>query len=302
MTKTRWIVVIVLLVAVLGTNAQAQAPAPATPVSPPAVTRPVDQTDLRQQIYVMEGALMRAVSSGALQLNREIRSIMPEMMVLSGEPQARGLYLEGYGVFFDVGVPVLHQSLVWSLRAMLEQDTKGLADALDVVKEFAKRETGPRRTAVDNAIARLELQLGPITKSNERQRRSSLAAPLDRQVTGATLAAEPPASPPVTASPLPEIGRLYLQDPNAINKAYTDAVQGALVDAMIDYSVMPIRADEWVTVAARDNMQRDSLAPSDPHEEVVWVVLRIKGSDLVAYRSGGIDRNEARKRVQVRQF
>ena len=42
--------------------------------------------------------------------------------MLSGEPQARGVYLDGYGVFFDVGVPILQQSMVWSLRTMLEQD------------------------------------------------------------------------------------------------------------------------------------------------------------------------------------
>ena len=47
---------------------------------------------------------------------------------------------------------------------------------------------------------------------------------------------------------------------------------------------------------------RDSLAPQDPLEEVVTFLLRIKGGDLAAYRAGRIDREEAMKRVQIREF
>ena len=88
------------------------------------------RSELRHQIYTMEGALARAVAFGAQRLNREIRSVVPEMIALSGEPQARGVYLEGYGVFFDVGVPVLHQSMVWSLRTMLGPDDPRAASAM----------------------------------------------------------------------------------------------------------------------------------------------------------------------------
>ena len=76
-----------------------------------------------------------------------------------------------------------------------------------------------------------------------------------------------------------------------------------LIDAMIDFSApMTIGNDEWLTVAARDNERRDSLAPQDPYEEVVTVLLRIKGADLKEYRSGRIDKVEARKRVRVGEF
>ena len=69
---------------------------------------------------------------------------------------------------------------------------------------------------------------------------------------------------------------------------------------MIDYSApMQIGADQWLTVAARDDEGRDSLAPQDPLEEVVTMIYRIKGSDLQEYRQGRIDRDEVRKRVQV---
>src|SRR4029079_19525388 len=87
------------------------------------------------------------------------------------------------------------------------------------------------------------------------------------------------------------------------NRAYTEAVTRALVDAMIDYSApMAIPAEQWLTVAARDDEGRDSMAPQDPLDEVVTMIYRIKGSDLQLYRTGKIDRDEVRKRVQVTQF
>ena len=91
-----------------------------------------------------------------------------------------------------------------------------------------------------------------------------------------------------------------MKDPN---RAYTEAVQRALVDAMIDFSTpMAIGPDQWLTVAARDNERRDTLAPQDPYQEVVTVLIRIKGSDLLAYRAGKIDKEEARRRVRVGEF
>ena len=92
-----------------------------------------------------------------------------------------------------------------------------------------------------------------------------------------------------SAGPVPDrAGRQWLQDPNRI---YTEAVQRAIIDAMIDYARRCcIRPDEWLTVAARDNVPRDTLAPQDPFEEIVTILLRIKGADLAAYRAGQIDR------------
>jgi hypothetical protein len=73
--------------------------APAAPPAPAAPTRPVDRGELRHQIYVMEGALARAVEFGAQKLNRELRTVVPEMFLLAGSAQARGVYLDGYGIF-----------------------------------------------------------------------------------------------------------------------------------------------------------------------------------------------------------
>jgi hypothetical protein len=271
------------------------APAFAQTAAPPA-PRPIVRSDLRRQIYVMEGALTRAVAFGAQRLNREIRSYAPEMIAISGDPQARGVYLDGYGVFFDVGVPILHQSMVWSLRTMLGPDSRGMAEAINVLKQMTKDLEGPRRAAAENALTRLELQVGPVADGG-----SSLA--IQAAQPGTPPLAIPQEPPP--AKPPSEFGldRRSLQDPNAINRAYTELVQRELVDAMIDYGLpMAIPATEFLTVGARDNMQRDSLAPPDPHEEVVTILLKISGADLAAHRAGQIDRDEVRKRVQVREF
>ena len=55
--------------------------------------------EMRHHIYVMEGALARAVDFGAKQLNREILAVMPGVFMLEGEARARGVHLDGYGVF-----------------------------------------------------------------------------------------------------------------------------------------------------------------------------------------------------------
>ena len=314
MIRTGSFVATFLLIVVLSAPVAAQTPAPA-PAAPPAVTRPLDPRELRTHIYVMEGALMRAVSAGAQRFNREIRTFVPSMMMLSGEPQARGVYLEGYGVFFDVGVPVLGQSMVWNIGPMLQQDDRDLEGIRALRAQIQKMQPGPDRAAAEAWLARMEFSSGlarssfdslPAPAPGRMQAPTALAIPDAAAKAPAKAAAESaPASTAVSSSQQPSItiDRKNLQDPNAINQVYTDAVRDALVDAMINFSV-PIRIapDEWLTVAARDNMQRDSLAPSDPYEEVVTIILRIKGSDLDAYRRGEIDGAEVRRRVQLREF
>jgi hypothetical protein len=102
---------------------------------------------------------------------------------------------------------------------------------------------------------------------------------------------------PLPAAPLPDAQ--LLQDPS---EAYTQEVKSALVDAMIENSgPLGIGPDEWLTVAARDNVQIDRFTPGDP-SEVSTIILRIKGSDLAAYRAGRITLDDVRQRVEVRDF
>ena len=261
--------------------------------------------DLRHHIYVMEGALARAVQFGALQLNREMRNFSPELFSLAGETSARGVYLDDYGVFFDVGVPVLRQSMMWSFKQIQQQDDRATRELITRLKSIAgsTRDPAERRT-LDATIARLEATLPDMRMSAQVSQPGTAAG---AGVTGAAIIPPEPAGSgaptrltPNSEAPGPAINPAVLQDPN---RAYTDAVQRALIDAMIDYSTpILLRSDEWLTVAARDNAPRDLFAPQDPFEEVVTILLRIKGEDLAAYRSGKIDREEAKKRVQLREF
>jgi hypothetical protein len=272
----------VALVAASTLAAQAQ------PVQTPATRA----ANLRHQIYLMEGALARAVNFGAATLNQEIRAVMPDMLVLAGESTARGFHLDGYGVFFDVEVPVLRQSMLWGLRTMLDQDQQGADDALTALRRFVATSSGPERASAEAALRRLEVQVRPF-------------GVLRQQAGGPGVLAAGAGDPPAAtdpARPRPQVNPQLLNDPN---KAYTDAVVNALIDAMVDYSlpmVSSMQPGEVLTVAARDNERRDLLAPPNPYEEVSTFMLRITASDLADYRTGKIDRDEARKRVQVQEF
>src|SRR5687767_15519681 len=118
--------IVALLVA---TPAMAQTPPPTAPA------KPINMGDLRHHIYVMEGALARAVDYGAKQLNREILAVMPGVFMLEGEARARGVHLDGYGVFFDVRVPMMRQSMMWSLQMMLNQDDARAQAAIEDLKK-----------------------------------------------------------------------------------------------------------------------------------------------------------------------
>ena len=275
---------------------------PATAQTTPAAQQS-NIGDLRHHIYVMEGALARAVDYGAKQLNREILTVMPGVFMLEGEARARGVHLEGYGVFFDVRVPMMRQSMVWSMRMMLNQDEAQAQANAREIREYLKSITDPRvRASLESKLNQLERQAAPA---------AAMARPVSGGQVGANVVVpDPAASPGVgagaaagVAAPQPQTppaDSVWAKDPN---RAYTEAVTRALVDAMVDYSApMAIGPDQWLTVAARDDEGRDSLAPQDPMEEVVTMIYRIKGSDLQVYRRGEITRDEVRKRVQITQF
>ena len=84
---------------------------------------------------------------------------------------------------------------------------------------------------------------------------------------------------------------------------YQTEIANALVDAILDYpGSVGVGANEWVTVAARESMiERRYVAP-DPSDVAITVILRIKGSDLQALRSGALTREDVRKRVDVKSY
>jgi len=272
-----------------------QVPAPAPAV---ATQKPLNLAEIRHHIYVMEGALARAVDYGAKQLNREILAVMPGVFMLEGESRARGVHLDGYGVFFDVRVPMMRQSMMWSMQVLMNQGDAASRAAASDLRRYMEGITDRKTLAsLENAVRQLESQT-PQAAPRNAQNVPGMVMPEMRN----------PSNPAVESfsvagsrpTPTPPADSLWAKDPN---RAYTEAVTRALVDAMIDYSTpMQIPADQWLTVAARDDEGRDSLAPQDPLEEIVTMIYRVKGSDLQLYRTGKIDRDEVRKRVQITQF
>jgi len=285
--------------------AQVQVQAPPAPVAAPPVEasagKPVSLADMRHHIYVMEGALARAVDYGAKQLNREISTAMPGVFMLEGEARARGVHLESYGVFFDVRVPMMRQSMVWSLRMMLDQDDAANQVAINDLRRSMQGVTDPnQRATMEKALRQLERQVPQATGVRNPQVSPSMIASEPMPAVGAAAATGISTARPAPVLSPAVADSVWAKDPN---RAYTEAVTRALVDAMIDYSTpMNLPGEQWLTVAARDDEGRDSLAPQDPLEEVVTMIYRIKGSDLQLYRTGKIDRDEVQKRVQITQF
>ena len=251
------------------------------------------QVQARYNIVVMEGVLERAVQHGADQLRRQVRRVMPDMLLISGSAEARGFRLEGYGVFFDVEVPMMRQSMAWSLKNIMDENGVAAAEALRQIRTAIERLTPDARekAALMQAIKRLEVQVaplpalggGPAVQTAQRGQVTSMEAT--------------PAQASVAQPPGEDIK--LIEDPSA---AYEKEIISALIDAMLDHSG-PIRVgpDEWLTVAARDNEHRDRLVPGDSYD-LLTIVLRVKGSDLAAFRADRITREEARKRVEVREF
>lgn len=246
----------------------------------------------RYQIKVMEGVLQGAVRHGADVLNAELRPINPNLVLLTGMARARGTILEGYGVFFDVEIPALRESIAWSIRTMALQPDPLLLQALEQLKRqvAAVQDTRARATLQQN-IAEIERRMG-FGANTASAAASETGAARHVNNAEASMPMALPTPPPTAGSAMP-----VLQDPNEM---YTRAVKDALVDAMLDHSgPMNISPEEWLTVAARD--AQGPLGPGEPYDAFT-LVLRIKGSELGAFRAGRLTREEARQRVDVREF
>jgi hypothetical protein len=226
----------------------------------------------RGQINVMEGVLAAAVRIGAGQAVRDMQS-SPGSVLLSGQARARGFILEGYGVFFDVEIPDLKPSAVWSMQ-MLERDRQNAAVALEMLRSLVESTPdGNLKKQGEIAVKRLELQVGPLPPARPGAAAQGAATQVNSR-----------------ADARPDDDR-----PDA---HYTRAVINACLDAMIDHGRMELQPNEWLTVALRS-----SAPPLAPElYEVMTLVLRIKGSDLADFLGGRITREEVRNKVEVREF
>lgn len=220
-----------------------------------------DQIKARQRISTMESVLERAVANGAENLLRQVRTVVPDAPMLSGVPQVRGFRLDGYGMFFDVEVPALRLPVTWPLRYLIEDNRAAVSAALDEMRAMVASQMPRERDRFESLAQRLEV-------------RASMPE------------VKPRAADPVVMAP---------------DEVYTDAVRESLVDAMIESSgLLAIGPDEWLTIAARDNVPRDPLRPGDT-AGLNTLLFRVKGSDLAAFRAGQLSLVDARRRVTVQE-
>lgn len=253
-----------------------------------AAVSEAEQVRSRQKIFMMEGVLERAVQVGIDSFRRRLSAVMPDdMLLVTGDgPQARGFLLDGYGVFFDVEVPGVRPSLAWSLRTMNETASMFARDIAQLRAQVQRSvPDAQQRADMDRALGRLQQQVAPTSPAA-----GQVAPATEARAAVVAQSVERPAAAPVQALPL---------DPGEV---FTQAVAGALIDAMLENSgSLVLAADEWLTVAARDNAQGSRFVASDP-SDVMTVVLRVKGSDLAAYQARRLTPDEVRKRVEVRAF
>lgn len=258
----------------------------AAPALPHAQGRSAEAQRRRDQIQLMEGVLTRAVRLGAEQLSRQMQAVDPSMTVLTGQARARGFVLDGYGVFFDVEVPALSASAVWSMITV-QQDSRTVAAIESLRHALATMPEGPKLQEAQQAFQMLVQQVAPAQAQAQPQPARSGPGPIEAS-------AGLPAPNTVTASSVVD------PQPQEPGNLYTEAVKAALVDAMLDHSLpMDLAPDEWLTVAARQS--EGPLAPSEIYEAST-IILRVRGEDLAAYAADRSRRAEIRQKVEVRIF
>jgi hypothetical protein len=242
------------------------------------------QRDQRYQISTMERVLEGAVEHGAAVTRDRLRTIVPADMLLSESARVRGYRLDGYGAFFDVAVPMLEGSLTWSFRT-LDQNNLGLDSALSALRSLVEK-VGDAN--LEQAFKRIELQVAPVSVSAAPPGQADPAP-----VTGPRTIAGSAAG---LNAPEPNTDRI-LDDPV---EAFRSEIRTALVDAMLDHgTALRLAAHEMLTIAARSS-DRPAFAPLG--NEAQTTMISIRGSDLAAYFSGQISREEVRKRTTVRVF
>jgi hypothetical protein len=241
----------------------------AVPAMSTAQGRTRDEQRRRDQIRIMEGVLVQAVRLGAEDVGRQLERFEPAgVTVLSGVPRARGFVLEGYGVFFDVEIPDMNQSVIWSMMNI--QRDRAIGNALDSLQSFITAAQSPGRDQAESALQQISKTIGPPRPPRN-------APPAGQPAPGQVAA---------TAAPMP--------DPD---KLYSESVKAALVDVMLDHSLqMSLGPDEWLTVAARAS---EGPLPPAGLSDLITIVMRVKGSDLSVYQADPSKRDEIRERVKT---
>ena len=269
MASVKTVIAVVMFVGVSVGSAAAQ-------VSPAEA----EQIRLRQQLATMESVLDKAISIGAQNVVAQVRKIASERPRLIGQTRVSSIRLDGYGVVFNVEVPILRLPITWQVNVRDIQTRDALMRIQQLRNQASGMPAGRERTELLDQAIQLEQQLALGNFRPVEPRRGTLAA--------ASLAA--------VDVPRPDVEPSVLDDPES---AYTRYVKDALIDAMLRNSQpLGIKPDEWLIVAARDGVPNDPQFPGDAVDSTTQI-MRVKGSVLAAFQSKAISFEEARKQVEV---
>ena len=264
--------------------------APAAAQTSVAARAAAEQRQSRYQISQMERMLEGAVEHGLTVVHEKLRAAVRAQNFIPEEPEnahVRGFRLEGYGVFFDIEVPPLQGSLIWSLKT-LDQNDLGLASAVNALRQHVAT-TGD--ASLQQALKRIELQVGPVGLESNLVALPPIPG-TGRNATGA------PATVSERVEALPDPPEPIMNDPE---EGYRSEVKNQIMDAMLEYSVpLALRPDEWFTVGMRRHDDRPLIGPAD--SDARTVVIRIRGGDLAMFRAGQMTKDEALKKMVVQMF
>jgi hypothetical protein len=86
----------------------------------------------------------------------------------------------------------------------------------------------------------------------------------------------------------------------AEGQKYRATVRLALIDTMLDSSKnLELQPEEWLTIAARNS---EYGLTANEILNLKTTLLRVKGSDLADFLAGRLTKEEARQKVEVREF
>ncbi|MEX2273662.1 MAG: hypothetical protein WD690_19505 [Vicinamibacterales bacterium] len=235
-----------------------------------------ERVERRNSIRVFGNVLVNAAQLGAELLGVRVRQIDPSIILLSGTtPRAHGFLLDGHGIFFHVEIPAMNPAIEWAFRAR-GRDQAAEAAMINIRRRLETVTDPQERAILDRDLRSLERRLLPPGAVEQQARAVS---------TNGTAPSPTAAPPPVMENP---------------NREYRQLVTEQLVNAMLEYGhQLGLAADDWLTVAARGS--EGPLLP-EVFNERTTLTLRIKGSDLAAFRAGSLTRDEARARIVIGEF
>jgi len=261
-------------------------PAPAPQASGSQISR--ERLNRILVIRQLETVLTNAVKTGATSLANQLKLSDPTSLFVTGNARSRGFELDGYGVLFDVDVPTMMQSVLWTTQTLQrQQEMDQLRDTIN----------DPRISETIRQFARNELRRIERVTNPQAPGPPSLARPVAQGMVTAATADDAAAMGVRDASgaPAPSVATPDLRSPDEM---YTEVIKSALINAMLDFGpTLRLGDNDWLTVAAR------ASTPAIPNQldDSSSILIRIKGADLTAFLTGKISREEVQKRVEIKE-